>query len=347
MNDEARSTRGGMAALKPETVTAALVLLSAAVMMLAMKLVNPTFGSIEQLAAILTTSIFLVVASYGQGLVILLGGIDLSIGVVMSISGMMIAGLTNGSNEALFWALPITLVTCFAVELISGLGVAFLKIPPFIMTLAMGTTFFGVALGVTAGSSQRTVAPMLQSLMSARLAGIPFPILFIFCFLVAGSLLQSRTAAGRKVYDICRSMVAARIVGLPVATITVAAYAVSGLCAGLAGILLAGYSSSATLDMGDPFLMPTIAAVVIGGACVTGGRGIYFGTFAGAIFLSVLSTIITMLSLSQGWRNIIQGGIIVIALILQTKQWYLLSMVNRQLTRKRPIYTGQPQNSEN
>jgi ribose transport system permease protein len=92
--------------------------------------------------------------------------------------------------------------------------------------------------------------------------------------------------------------------------------------------------------------MPTIAAVVIGGACVTGGRGIYFGTFAGAIFLSVLSTIITMLSLSQGWRNIIQGGIIVIALILQTKQWYLFSMVNRQLTRKRPIYTGQPQNSE-
>ena len=346
MNDEARSTSGGMTALKPETVTAVLVLLCAVVMMLAMKLVNPTFGSIEQLAAILTTSIFLVVASYGQGLVILLGGIDLSIGVVMSISGMMIAGLTNGSNEALFWALPITLVTCFAVGLISGLGVALLKIPPFIMTLAMGTTFFGVALGVTAGSSQRTVAPMLQSLMSARLAGIPFPILFIFCFLVAGSLLQSRTAAGRKLYAIGSSMVAARIVGLPVETITVAAYAVSGLCAGLAGILLAGYSSSATLDMGDPFLMPTIAAVVIGGACVTGGRGIYFGTFAGAIFLSVLSTIITMLSLSQGWRNIIQGGIIVIALILQTKQWYLFSMVNRQLTRKRPIYTGQPQNSE-
>ena len=346
MNDEARPTSGGMTALKPETVTAVLVLLSAVIMMLAMKLVNPTFGSIEQLAAILTTSIFLVVASYGQGLVILLGGIDLSIGVVMSISGMMIAGLTNGSNEALCWALPITLITCFAVGLISGLGVALLKIPPFIMTLAMGTTFFGVALGVTAGSSQRTVAPMLQSLMSARLAGIPFPILFIFCFLVAGSLLQSRTGAGRKLYAIGSSRLAARIVGLPVETITVAAYAVSGLCAGLAGILLAGYSSSATLDMGDPFLMPTIAAVVIGGACVTGGRGIYFGTFAGAIFLSVLSTIITMLSLSQGWRNIIQGGIIVVALILQTKQWYLFSMVNRQLTRKRPIYTGQPQNSE-
>jgi ribose transport system permease protein len=97
-------------------------------------------------------------------------------------------------------------------------------------------------------------------------------------------------------------------------------------------MLLAGYSSGATLDMGDPFLMPSIAAVVIGGASVTGGKGIYFGTFAGAIFLSALSTIITVLSLSQGWRNIIQGGIIIIALILQTKQWYLQKMANRRLT---------------
>jgi ribose transport system permease protein len=89
---------------------------------------------------------------------------------------------------------------------------------------------------------------------------------------------------------------------------------------GLAGLLLAGYSSGATLDMGDPLLMPTIAAVVIGGARVSGGRGIYLGTFAGAVFLSVLATIITTLSLSQGWRNIIQGGIIIVALVLQRKR---------------------------
>ena len=346
MNSELRSISSGVVTFKPETMTACLVLLSALLMMLVMKVVNPTFGSIEQMAAILTTSIFLVVASYGQGLVILLGGIDLSIGVVMSIAGMMIAGLTNGSNEALVWALPVTLLSCSAIGLTNGLGVAFLKIPPFIMTLAMGTAFFGVALGVTAGSSQRTVAPALQVLMSARIAEVPIPIVLICGFLIAGSLLQSGTAAGRKLYAIGSSGAAARIVGLPVETLTVAAYATSGLCASLAGVLLAGYSSSATLDMGDPFLMPTIAAVVIGGACVTGGRGLYFGTFAGAIFLSVLSTIITVLNLSQGWRNIIQGGIIIIALILQTKQWYLLGMVNRQLTGKRPLFSGLPQNSE-
>jgi ribose transport system permease protein len=346
MNDNGTRSLVSLATLKAETLTALLVLLAATLMMLVMKVLNPAFGSVEQIAAILTTSIFLVVASYGQGLVILLGGIDLSIGVVMSIAGMMIAGLTNGSNQALTWALPVTLASCVAIGLLNGLGVAFLKIPPFIMTLAVGTAFFGVALGITAGSSQRTVAPALQVLMSARIGEIPIPIVLIVCFLVAGSLLQSRTAGGRKLYAIGSSMAAARVIGLPIAALTIAAYGMSGLCGGIAGLLLAGYSSSATLDMGDPFLMPTIAAVVIGGACVTGGRGLYFGTFAGAIFLSALSTIITVLSLSQGWRNIIQGGIIIIALIVQSKQWYLLSIVNRRLPGKRSLYGVLPQNSE-
>jgi ribose transport system permease protein len=105
--------------------------------------------------------------------------------------------------------------------------------------------------------------------------------------------------------------------GLPISGLTITAYTLSGLCAGIAGLLLAGYSSAATLTMGDPFLLPTIAAVVIGGARVTGGRGIYLGTLAGALFLSTLETMITVLSLSQGLRDLIQGAIIVVALIAQ------------------------------
>jgi ribose transport system permease protein len=308
------------AALKPETATALTVLLAAVILMLAVKLVNPAFGSLKQVAAILTTSIFLVVASYGQGLVILLGGIDLSIGVIISIGGMLIAGLTNGSDHALIWAIPITLISCIGIGLVNGLGVALMNIPPFIMTLAVGTTFFGVALGFTAGSLQKTVAPAVQALMSGYLIGIQTPIVLIACFVIAGSLWQSRTAVGRKLYALGSSMAAARVVGLPIKFLTIAVYGISGLCGGLAGILLAGYSSGATLDMGDPLLMPTIAAVVIGGARVSGGKGVYLGTFAGAIFLSALTTIITALSLSQGWRNIIQGGVIIVALILQRKR---------------------------
>jgi ribose transport system permease protein len=333
---ELRPVSFTISAVRPETITALLVLLATVLMMLIMKAVNPSFGSMEQIAAILTTSIFLVIASYGQGLVILLGGIDLSVGVVMSIGGMIIAGLTNGSNQALVWAIPVTLLSCFAIGLVNGLGVAFLRVPPFIMTLAAATAAFGVALGLTAGSSQRTVAPALQQLMSAQIFRIPVPVLLIGCFLVGGSLLQSCTAEGRKLYAIGSSVAAARIVGLPIEALTVCAYGMSGLCASAAGMLLAGYSSGATLDMGDPYLMPSIAAVVIGGASVAGGKGNYLGTFAGAIFLSALSTIITVLSLSQGWRNIIQGGIIVVALILQTKQSYLQKIAKSAANWTRP-----------
>jgi ribose transport system permease protein len=307
--------------LKQEVRGALIVLVGSGALAIAMKLINPASNSMAQISAILVTSIFLVIASFGQGLAILLGGIDLSIGVVMSIGGMMIAGLTNGSNDSVVLAVLITLASCAAIGIVNGLGIALLKIPPFIMTLAAGTTFFGVALGVTAGSSQRPVAPAIQNVMSGRILHIPIPLILVALFLVVAVVLQNRSAEGRKLYAIGSSAAAAKIVGLPIAALTVAVYSISSLCAGIAGVLLAGYSSSATLDMGDSFLMPTIAAVVIGGARVTGGKGIYLGTFAGAIFLSALATVITVLSLSQGWRNVIQGGMIVIALLLQSRSW--------------------------
>jgi ribose transport system permease protein len=172
---------------------------------------------------------------------------------------------------------------------------------------------------MTAGSSQQPVAPALQKFMNSSLAGIPYPILFTILFVIAAWTFQNRTAEGRKLYAMGSSPAAAHILGLPIAGLTIAVYTIAGLCAGATGILLAGYSSSATLDMGDALLMPSIAAVVIGGARVTGGSGIYIGTLAGALFLSTLSTVITALSLSQGYRNLIQGGIILIALLLQRR----------------------------
>ena len=298
-------------------ITAATIVFAASVaLILIMKLIFPSFGSLAQIAAILVTSIFLVVASCGQGLTILLGGIDLSIGVVMGIAGMMIAGLTNGSNDNLPWAIPLVLACCTGIGVINGVGIALMKIPPLLMTLAMGTTFFGVALGATSGSLQQRVAPALEEVMSSHLAGIPVPVILMAAFVVVVIVGQQRTAMGRKLYALGSNQTAAHIAGLPIVGLTIGAYAISSLCAAISGLLLAGYSASATLDMGDPYLMPTIAAVVIGGARVTGGRGIYLGTFAGAIFLSTVSTIITALSFSQGWRNIIQGGIIISALII-------------------------------
>ena len=305
--------------LRPDVVPALGVLGATAALILGMKLVNSSFGSVDQLTAILVTTIFLVVASFGQGLVILIGGIDLSIGIVMGIGGMLIAGLTRGSNDTLIYALPLTLLCCAAIGLVNGIGVAVGRLPPFIATLAAGTTFYGVGLGLTAGSSQQPVAPALQHFMSGRWLGVPVPILFTALFVTVAFLFQNRTAQGRKLYAMGSSPGAARVLGLP----TTAPHdrrlrhqrPVRGAppaCCWPATRRAPPWTWATAL------LMPTIAAVVIGGARVTGGAGLYLGTLAGALFLSTLSTVITVLSLSQGFRSIIQGGIIIAALLLQS-----------------------------
>lgn len=308
--------------LSAEVITSFVVFASSVALILVMKIAIKNFGSPAQIAAIIVTSIFLVVASCGQGLTILLGGIDLSIGVVMGIAGMMMAALTNGSNHNLIWALPLVIISCSCIGIINGIGIALFNIPALVMTLAMGTTFFGIALGATSGGLQQRVAPALQNLMSGHLVGLPIPVFIIVGFVTLAIIALNRTGIGRKLYAIGSNLSAARIAGVRISGLTIAAYAFSSFCASIAGLLLAGYSSSATLDMGDPYLLPTLAAVVVGGASVTGGRGIYFGTFAGAIFLSTLSTVITALSLSQGWKNIIEGGVILAALIINVRKTY-------------------------
>jgi ribose transport system permease protein len=163
--------RGGF-----EILPALIVLGATVLLILGMKTVNPDFGSPSQVVAILVTAIFLIVASFGQGLVILLGGIDLSLGVVIGIGGMMIAGLTRGRDDNLLIAIPTTLLCCAGIGMVNGIGIAIARLPPFIMTLASGISFFGVALGLSAGSSQQPVAPALQTFMNASVMGIPYPI---------------------------------------------------------------------------------------------------------------------------------------------------------------------------
>ncbi len=313
--------RGRAPRVNPELLPAAVVLACAVLLIVASTLLNAGSSFVPQLDAVLVTSIFLVVASFGQGLTILLGGIDLSIGVVVGLAAIMVSTLTNGSNAAILWVVPATLGFAAFIGLVNGLGVALARVPPFIMTLASGISFYGVGLAFTTGLAQRPVAPGLVALMNARVAGVPIPVVILLGFVIIATIFQNGTSDGRKLYALGSSPGAARVLGLPIAALTILVYTLSGLCAGISGILLAGYSSAATIDIGDPLLLPTIAAVVIGGARVVGGRGIYLGTFAGALFLSALETIITVLNLSQGVRNIIEGAIIVFALLLQSERW--------------------------
>jgi len=205
------------------------------------------------------------------------------------------------------------------VSLINGLGIERFGIPPFIMTLASGIMTYSVMLGITQGTPSGGAPELLQAAMTHSALGVPTAASFALTFVVAGYLLQDWTVFGRRLHAIGTNRRAAYLSGEPVGAVTVFAYAISGVCGGLAGIMLAGYSGTATLTMADSYLFPSIAAVVVGGSSILGGQGNYIGTVGGVLLLSVLTTVLMVFGLDQGWRFVIQGGVIILALIAQIR----------------------------
>ncbi|HWA44444.1 MAG TPA: ABC transporter permease [Hypericibacter adhaerens] len=330
---EARSEeRSRFRAPSSETWTTIAVFVLSIVLILASRVISPAFGGWNMAQAILVLSSFVMIAGFGQGLVILLGGLDLSVASVMTFGGVLTFSWIGASGPALLWGIPaILLVTAF-IGLVNGVGITFLRVPPFIMTLAVGIIVYSLCLGFTQGTPRGQASPILSALYTGRLLGIPIVIYFMLLAAIAGQLLQSRTPFGRKLYAIGTSDAAAYIAGIGVRRLTIATYALAGACSGLAGIMMVGYAGGATLTMGQPYLLPSIAAVVVGGTSILGGRGTYLGTVGGAILLTTISTIIGALQMAEGWRTVIYGAVILVALLLMREK--LLASLERRVPRK-------------
>jgi ribose transport system permease protein len=184
------------------------------------------------------------------------------------------------------------------------------------MTLAIGIIVYSAALGITGGSPSGQPSPALTALFADRVLGVP-PVLYLMAaFTAAASVLQSRSVLGRMVYALGGNPAAAYIAGLPINLITITCYALSGAAAGFAGMLMVGFTNGATLIMGETYLVPSIAAVVVGGTSIVGGRGHYLGAVGGAVLLTTFSTVINALGIAEAWRIILYGSVIVIALLL-------------------------------
>jgi ribose transport system permease protein len=177
-------------------------------------------------------------------------------------------------------------------------------------------------LGMTNGTTRGAAPELLTDLMKSQIAGIPASILLLLAFVLFGWVLQARSVFGRHVYAVGTNVQAARIAGIPVTLTQFLPYVISAVCAGFVGMMLVGYSNGATLRMGDNYLLPSIAAVVIGGSSILGGRGTFLGTVGGAILLTTLGTVISAIGLNFGLRTIIEGSIILIALLLLRDEFF-------------------------
>lgn len=264
---------------------------------------------------VLVLSSFLAILALGQGCVILTGGLDLSLPWVIALSGILVSSLSAGSNEALLFAVPVALAAGCTIGFLNGAGIVFLGLSPFVMTLAMNGILQGTALLYSNGTPDGFAAPALRQFMSAKVLGVTPVVLFMALFVVFAILLTTRTAFGRRIYAIGNSERAAVLSGINVKSTILWVYILSGFCGALVGILLSGLAGQASLGMGDEYLLPSIAAVVIGGTLITGGRGTYVGMLGGVLLLTTLQTLLAGTTLPTSTRSIVYGLVILGAVV--------------------------------
>jgi len=320
------------AKIKRETITAVGVFGLTILLIFLSRFVSPALGGWDQVNTVLVLACFLIVVSFGQGIVILIGGLDLSIPALITLSGVLTASWIGVSGDGSWYLFPLIMVICGGIGAVSGIGIVVLNIPPFIMTMATGIIVASSALGFTGGSPRGGASPLLLGLMKGNVMGIPWIILFILFFCVVGVLIQSRTTFGRRLMAIGSNLNAAVLAGIPTGNYIISAYITSAMSAGFAGFMLVGYANGATLRMGDGYLLSSIAAVVVGGSSILGGRGSFVSTIGGTLLLTTLGLVISALGVPQGWKTVIEGCTILFALLLLRED--LISFFSRPKSRK-------------
>jgi ribose transport system permease protein len=288
------------------------------------ELLHPGFASAGSVKAILLTASFVGYVAVGQTFVVLVGGIDLSVPWVLNGAAIVLVTSSLGQDGRVWWALPLTLALGVAAGLANGVAVAFLAVPAVVITLAMNGVAQGLTLGLSKGLTCSSCAsyapPVIRHAVTGDVAGIPAGLFLWLGVALLITFLLSFTAFGRRIYAIGNNAQASYLAGVNVRLVTVVLYALSGMFAALAGITLAAYGGQASLGMGDPYLFQSIAAVVIGGVSILGGRGHYLGSVAGAITLVALISLLLAENMPDWGRAVVYGVAILAILLLYGRE---------------------------
>jgi ribose transport system permease protein len=283
---------------------------------------SSNFLSPDYLLQQLQVASFLGIIASGLMLIILLGQIDLSIPWVVSIGGMMSTTAGGWGQMGIALAIPIGILCGFCVGLVNGVGVAYLRVPSMIFTLGTNVFAQGLMIVHTSGYApqDRATAAMHLIAVGRSLFGIPNALWIWGVVGLILILLLTRTVFGRQVYAIGNRESAVYLSGVDTSRVILICFAISGSCSALSGVLLAGYSTHAYQAMGDPYLLPAIAAVVLGGTRILGGRGTFLGTVAGVILITLLQSILSVVQMPEAGRQVIYGIVIIAMLLLYGRE---------------------------
>jgi ribose transport system permease protein len=281
------------------------------------QILAPGFATSANILQLLKIASFLGLVALGQTLVMLVGGIDLSVAWVLTGSAVVFTALCQGQDANTAVAALAAIGVGLAAGLVNGFGIVKLKISPIVMTLAMNNIMLGATLVYTGGTPSGGVSPIMRGIAAGGIGGVPWMVI-VWALVGTLAILAIRYSRwGRRLLAVGENSTVSYLSGIGNDRVVMGTYVICGVMASITGILFAAFSGSSFLGMGDQFVLPAIAAVVLGGTSMFGGRGGYAGTFAAVIFTTMLSTVLVIGNISAGVRSIIFGAAILAALIAQ------------------------------
>ncbi len=311
---ESKAVPSKRSAIRSDVLQQALAFASLIVMFVVFSLASPNFATFTNIVGILLSTAVIGILAVGVTFVIITGGIDLSVGTVMTLASVITGVIIS------YWGLPIPagvlggLAAGALCGFVNGTVTAKMKVPPFIATLGMMMMSQGLSLVI---SGTRPIyflgTPSFRQIAMGSLAGIPNAVWIFFASAVIGSLVLTKTVLGRYTFALGSNEEATRLSGINVDRWKIAVYTLCGLYSGLAGVVMASRLNSAQPALGAGYELEAIAAVVIGGTSLSGGEGSVLGTVIGAFLMSVLINGLRILSIPQEWQKVVIGAIVIVA----------------------------------
>ena len=304
-----KSFRGGLGRFESARVLISLVIVTAV-----MAALSENFFTVSNLSSVLSNQSIIGIVVIGELLVLLTGGIDISVGSVFGLSGTIAAVLLAQSVPAV-WCILLGTASGLVVGILNGLFITRVRVTPFIVTLGMLGVVRGITFMLTGAKAVHISSSAFLFLDAGRLLFFPVPILILVIIGVLFDVGLKRTVIGGRIYAVGGDEQAARMLGMKVANIKLLVYALAGVLAAFAGVLGAAKVSSSTPLAGTGYEFDVIAAVIIGGALMEGGKGTVLGSVLGAIFIGVLRNSIVLLGVSPYWQQASSGLVIIVVIM--------------------------------
>ena len=287
------------------------------ILVVVMTALSPVFLTPRNLANVVKQISINGILAIGMSVVLLTGGIDLTVGAVVAISSIVAAWFGKADpSYPLIVPIVLSILAGVFIGVVNGFFVSYMRVPPFIVTLAIQTIIRGVALLVTSGVPIFGLSSAMINLANGTFLGLPNMVFFLLGVFLIVFFLLNATVFGKRIYAVGGNEMAAIYAGINAKHIKTIAYSISGFCAGLAGLLIASRITSGNPTTGIGYETDAIAASVIGGVSMSGGKGFLPGTIVGALIIGVIQNGLDILGISSYYQDVIQGVIILVAVLI-------------------------------